>query len=110
MTPKRLTADLNSSYSPAVVRLDAMRNQATIASFHIVIVAAEAGGVAAPGAETAPAASGHPGWMNQADSRQCEHGYDRFPHRPSLPILLPQGNTTPFAAGLFGGRTSFAVN
>jgi hypothetical protein len=51
----RLTADLNSSYSPTVARHDATRNQATIASFRIV--AAEAGGVAATAAETAHAAA-----------------------------------------------------
>ena len=101
----RLTADLNSSYSPAVARHDAMRNQATIASFRIVIVAAEAGGVAAPGAD---AARGHRGRLKQSDSRQCEHGYNCFPHRASLHCAPQEYNT--FAAGLFGGRTSFAVN
>jgi hypothetical protein len=50
-----------------------MRYQATIAAFRIV--AAEAGGVAAPGAESArAAASGRHSWLKQADSRQCEHG------------------------------------
>src|ERR1700734_611130 len=101
----RLTADLKSSYSPAVARHDAMRNQATIASFRIVIVAAEAGGVAAPGAD---AARGHRGRLKQSDSRQCEHGYNCFPHRASLHCAPQEYNT--FAAGLFGGRTSFAVN
>ena len=86
----RLTADLNSSYSPAVARHDAMRNQATIASFRIVIVAAEAGGVA-PGTEAARAVSGHRGRLKQSDSRQCEHGYNRFPHRASLPFWSPTG-------------------
>jgi hypothetical protein len=103
----RLTADLNSSYSPAVARHDAMRNQATIASFRIVIVAAEAGGVA-PGTDAARAVSGHRGRLKQSDSRQCEHGYNRFPHRASLHSAPQEYNT--FAAGLFGGRTSFAVN
>jgi hypothetical protein len=68
-----------------------MRNQATIASFRIV--AAEAGGIAAPGAETAhAAASGHHGWLNQADGSEREHGYNCFPHCAS--ILSPQRNTT----------------
>jgi hypothetical protein len=71
-----------------------MRNQATIASFRIVT--AEAGGVAAPGAETAhAAASGHQGWLNQADSCQCEHGHNRFPHRAHS-LLSPLRNTTLF--------------
>jgi hypothetical protein len=75
-----------------MARHDATTNQATIASFRIV--AAEAGGVAATGAETAgAAASGHHGWLKQADSRQCEHGYDRFPHRVSL-LLSPHWSTT----------------
>jgi hypothetical protein len=105
----RLTADLNSSYSPAVVCHDAMRNQVAIAA-PFRIVAAKAGWVAAPGAETAPtAASGHHGWLNQADSRQCEHGYNRFPHRASLHSVTRDEYNT-FAAGLFGGRKSFAVN
>jgi hypothetical protein len=104
----RLTADLNSSYSPTVVRLDAMRNQVAIASFRIVAAKAGGGGVAAPAAETA-AVSGHHGWLNQADSRQCEHGHNRFPHRASLNSVTPEEYNT-FAAGLFGGRTSFAVN
>jgi hypothetical protein len=81
----RLTADLNSSYSPAVARLDAMRNQAAIAPCRIV--GAEAGGIAAPDADAEAAnalCSGHYGWLNQADSRQCDHGYNRFPHRASL--------------------------
>jgi hypothetical protein len=67
------------------------------------IVAAEAGGVAAHGA------SGHHGWLNHADGRQCEHDYNRFPHRASLHSVTPEEYNT-FAAGLFGGRTSFAVN
>jgi hypothetical protein len=79
-----------------------MRDQATIASFRIV--AAEAGGVAAHAG-----ASRHHGWLNQADSRQCEHGYNRFPHRASLHAVTPEEHNT-FAAGLFGGRTSFVVN
>jgi hypothetical protein len=104
----RLTADLNSSYSPAVVCHDAMRNQVAIAA-PFRIVAAKAGWVAAPGAETAPtAASGHHGWLNQPDGRQREYGYNRFPHRASLHSVTPEENT--FTAGLFGGRTSFAVN
>jgi hypothetical protein len=85
-----------------------MRNQATIASFRIV--AAEAGGVPAPGAETARAVSERHGWLNQADSRQCEHGYNRFPHRSALPLWSPPVKHNTFAAGLFGGRSSFAVN
>jgi hypothetical protein len=103
---RRLTADVNSSYSPAVARLDAMRNQATIASFRI---AAEAGGVAAHGAEAAHAfESGHHGWLNRADSHQCEHGYNRFLHRASL-HSAPRG-TQHFRGRIIRGRTSFAVN
>jgi hypothetical protein len=61
----RLTADLNSSYSPAVVaRHDAMLDEVAIAA-PFRIVAAEAGGVAAHAG-----ASGHHGWLNHADSRQ----------------------------------------
>jgi hypothetical protein len=55
---QRLTADLNSSYSPTVVRLDAMRNQATIASPFRVAAKAGGGGVGAPAAETAHAFCG----------------------------------------------------
>jgi hypothetical protein len=29
--------------------------------------------------------------LNQADSRPCEHGYNRFPHRASLPFWSPTG-------------------
>jgi hypothetical protein len=83
---RRLTADLNSLYSPAVARHDAMRNRATIASFRIV--AAEAGGVAAHAG-----ARGDQGWLNQAHSRQCEHDYNGFPHRASLRAVT-QRNTT----------------
>jgi hypothetical protein len=76
---RRLTADLNSSYSPAAVaRHDAMLDEVAIAA-PFRIVAAEAGGVAAHAG-----ASGHHGWLNHADSRQCENGYNRFPHRASL--------------------------
>jgi len=32
---------------------------------------------------TAAAASGRHSWLNQADSRQCEQGYNRFPHHAS---------------------------
>jgi hypothetical protein len=101
---RRLTAELNSSYSPAVVaRHDAMLDEvASAAPFRIV--AAEAGGVAAHAS-----ASGYHRWLNQAGSRQCEHGYNRFPHRASLRSVTPDEYNT-FAAGLFGGRTSFAVN
>jgi hypothetical protein len=31
-------------------------------------------------ATTTAAASGRHSWLNQADSRQCEQGYNRFPH------------------------------
>jgi hypothetical protein len=85
----RLTANPNPPYSPAVACHDAMRNQATIASFRIV--AAEAGGIAAPGAETAhAAASGHHGWLNQADGSEREHGYNCFPHC-ATPFCHPKG-------------------
>jgi hypothetical protein len=97
---RRLTADLSLSYSPAVARLDAMRNKATTALFRIVT--AEAGGIAAHEAEAAKA-SGPYGRLNQADGRQCDHGYDRFPHRASLHAGAPLKYDT-FAAGLFGGR------
>jgi hypothetical protein len=81
-----------------------MRNQVAIAA-PFRVVAAEAGGVAAHAG-----ASGHHRWLSQAGSRQCEHGYDRFPHRASFHsvALVEEYNT--FAAALFGGRTSFAVN
>jgi hypothetical protein len=85
-----------------------MRNQATTGSFRIV--AAEAGGVAATGAEAArAAASGHHGRLNQADNRQCEQGYDRFPHLVSLHSVTPEEYNT-FAAGLFDGRHLSRVN
>jgi hypothetical protein len=35
-------------------------------------------------AATTTAASGGHGWLNQADSRQCEQSYNRFPHHASL--------------------------
>ena len=54
---RRLTADLNSSYSPAVACHDAMRNEVTIAA-RFRVVAAETGGVAAPAPETTHAPSG----------------------------------------------------
>ena len=102
----RLTADLNSSCSPTVACHDAMRNQATTGSFRIV--AAEAGGVAATGAEAArAAASGHHGRLNQADNRQCEQGYDRFPHPRSTPICHPRG-IQHFRGGIIRRPTSFA--
>ena len=91
-----------------MVRLDAMRNQVAIAASFRIVAAKARGGIAAPAAETA-AVSGHHGWLNQADSRQCEHRYNRFPHRASLHSVTPEEHNT-FAAGLFGGRTSFAVN
>ena len=60
---RRLTANLNSSYSPAVVaRHDAMLDEVAIAA-PFRIVAAEAGRVAAHAG-----ASGHHRWLNQADS------------------------------------------
>jgi hypothetical protein len=88
-----------------MARHDAMSNQAAIASFRVV--AAEAGGVAATGTETARAASEHQGWLNQADSYKREHGYNRLPHRVSLQSITPLEYNT-FAVELFGGRTSFA--
>lgn len=101
---RRLIADLNLSDTPAVPRLDALRNQATSALGRIIIIAAEAGGVAAPGAETANE-SGRYGWLKEADNCQCEHGYDRFPHCASLnSVALVKYNTM---AGLFGGRDVF---
>jgi hypothetical protein len=42
--------------------------------------AAKAASVAA----ATTAASGRHGWLNQADSRQCEQGYNRFPHHASF--------------------------
>src|ERR1700722_6216031 len=85
---RRLTANLNSSYSPAVVaRHDAMLDEVAIAA-PFRIVAAEAGRVAAHAG-----ASGHHRWLNQADSRQCEHGYNRFPHRASLHSVTPVETT-----------------
>jgi hypothetical protein len=39
---------------------------------------------AASVAAATTAASGRHGWLNQADSRQCEQGYNRFPHHASL--------------------------
>jgi hypothetical protein len=85
---RRLTANLNSSYSPAVVaRHDAMLDEVAIAA-PFRIVAAEAGRVAAHAG-----ASGHHRWLNQADSRQCEHGYNRFPHRASLHSVTPEETT-----------------
>ena len=54
---RRLIADLNSSYSPAVARHDAVRNQVTIAA-PFRVVAAEAGRVAAPAPETTHAPGG----------------------------------------------------
>jgi hypothetical protein len=56
---------------------------------------------------TAAAASGRHSWLNQADSRQCEQGYNRFPHHVLPPldeVALKAYNT--FAAGLFGNRKS----
>jgi hypothetical protein len=75
----RLIADLNLSDTPALPRLDALRNQATSAFSRIIIIAAEAGGVAAHANS-----SGHHRWLNHADSRQCDHGYNRLPHRSIL--------------------------
>jgi hypothetical protein len=54
-------------------------------------------------------ATGHHRWLNQAGSRQCEHGNNGFPHRASLHSVTPEEYNT-FTAGLFVGRTSFAVN
>src|SRR4030081_2828536 len=50
-------------------------------------------------------------WLNQADRCQCEQGYNRFSHMPSLPWtkVAPKAYNT-FAAGLFGDQTAFAVN
>jgi hypothetical protein len=58
-------------------------------------------------AATAAAASGRHSWLNQAASRQCEQGYNRFPHHVFPPldeVALKAYNT--FAAGLFGNRKS----
>jgi cytoskeletal protein RodZ len=44
------------------------------------VTAAAAASVAA----ATTAASGRHGWLNQADSRQCEQGYNRFPHHASF--------------------------
>jgi hypothetical protein len=58
-------------------------------------------------AASAAAASGRHSWLNQADSRQCEQGYNRFPHHVFPPldeVALKAYNT--FAAGLFGNRKS----
>jgi len=52
-----LTADLNSSYSPAVACHDALRNEVAIAA-RFRVVAAEAGRVAAPAPETTYAPGG----------------------------------------------------
>ena len=50
-------------------------------------------------------------WLNQADRRQCEQGYNRFSHYafPPLDEVAPR-HTNTFAAGLFGDQTAFAVN
>jgi hypothetical protein len=58
-------------------------------------------------AAAAAAASGRHSWLNQADSRQGEQGYNRFPHHVFPPldeVALKAYNT--FAAGLFGNRKS----
>jgi hypothetical protein len=39
---------------------------------------------AASVAAATTAASGRHGWLNQADSRQCEQGYNRFPDHASF--------------------------
>jgi Tfp pilus assembly major pilin PilA len=39
---------------------------------------------AASVAAATTAASGRHGWLNQADSRHCEQGYNRFPHHASF--------------------------
>ena len=50
-------------------------------------------------------------WLNQADRRQCEQGYNRFLHYafPPLDEVAPR-HTNTFAAGLFGDQKAFAVN
>jgi len=42
-----------------------------------------AAGAASVTATTTAAASGRHSWLNQADCRQCEQGYNRFPHHAS---------------------------
>jgi hypothetical protein len=48
--------------------------------------AGKAASVTTAGASVAAAttASGRHGWLNQADSRQCEQGYNRFSHHASF--------------------------
>jgi hypothetical protein len=60
---------------------------------------------------TTTAASGCRSRLNQADSRQCEQCYKRFPHHASFigTISFPR-NPTLFAEELFGNRSTFEVN
>jgi hypothetical protein len=53
---------------------------AKAASAKATTVEASAASVAA----ATTAASGRRGWLNQADSRQSEQGYNRFPHHAYL--------------------------
>jgi hypothetical protein len=59
---------------------------ATATATAVETAAAKAASVtaAASVAAATTAASGRHGWLNQADSRQCEQGHNRFPHHASF--------------------------
>jgi hypothetical protein len=46
------------------------------------------------------AASGRHGWLNQADSRQCEQGYNGFPHHASFLGMMSLPRAKHFRTGV----------
>jgi hypothetical protein len=72
---------------------------------HAASVSTAAAATSVTAAATTAATSECRSWLNQADRRQCEQGYNRFPHHVFPPldeVALKAYNT--FAAGLFGNR------
>jgi cytoskeletal protein RodZ len=87
------SSTVESTASEASTKAAAVETTASEASMEatsataVETAAAKAASVTTAAASVAAAttaASGRHGWLNQADSRQCEQGYNRFPHHASF--------------------------
>jgi hypothetical protein len=91
--------------------VESTASEASMKAAAVETAAAKAASVttaaASVSAATTTAASGRHGWLNQADSRQCEQGYNRFPHHASFLGTMSLPRVKHFRTGVI--RQSMSV-
>jgi cytoskeletal protein RodZ len=85
-SPTVKSSTVESTASEASMEATAAKAASAKATTVEATSAAKAASVTTAAASVAAAttASGRHGWLNQADSRQCEQGYNRFSHHASF--------------------------